>query len=253
MGLLDGKVVIITGASSGIGKASAIEAAKQGACVTLAARNIEAMQETVEKIKADGGKAIAVKCDVLLESDIDNVVETTVKEFGRIDGLANIAQAGMDTQDNMFEDATYEVAIQHFTGGPWADLLFIRKVAPYMKKVGGGRIVNVGSHSCITGYEGQLTYAIAKGGIEALTRNAAIHYGKDNILVNVIFPQAVSAHFASTEEGQKVIAEIRKTAPLGYLGEAPDVAPTVAFLLSDQCHYMTGQFIAVDGGIRFIA
>lgn len=253
MGLLEGKSVIITGGSRGIGRATALLAAREGALVTIASRKIDLLEEVVAQIRKDGGKAIAVQCDVLNEDDIDRVVEAAVKEYGRIDGLANIAQAGMEHHANTIDNVTLEHAMEYFLGGPWADILFMRKVAPYMKEAGGGRIVNVGSHAAIAGAPGQAGYAVAKGGIEALTRIAALHYGKDQILVNVIFPQAVNEDFAKTEYGQSEIARVTAESPIKYLGEASDIAPVIVYLLSEQCHYMTGQFIAVDGGIRFIA
>lgn len=173
MGILDDKVVLVTGASSGIGREAAKYMAREGASIVACARRKELLDQLASEIAEHGGQALAVQCDLSSDDDIANVVNAAIGEFGRIDALANIGQGALDRQQSITE-ATYESALEFFVTGPMATLRFMQKCMPHMQKQGRGNIVNCASHTALMGLPGFATYAMAKEGIRALTRSAAM-------------------------------------------------------------------------------
>ncbi len=253
MGILKGRVAIVTGSSSGVGRGVALKFAEEGASVVAAARRIEKLKTLVEEIEAKGGTATAVACDIAKEEDIDKVVKTAIEKHGKIDILANIAQGGLETPRFMNETTT-EQALLSFKTGPLQTLLFMQKCFPYMKEKHYGRIINCASHSAITGQPGYTAYVMAKGGIMALSRVAAHEWGKFGITTNVFIPVIKTEAFEFSEQGKAACAQLEKIVPVGYFGKpCEDCAPIVAFIASEGAHYLNGQFIGVDGGLTIIA
>ncbi|GAA0332951.1 3-oxoacyl-[acyl-carrier-protein] reductase [Sphingomonas oligophenolica] len=253
MGILQDRVAIVTGASSGAGQGAARRFAEEGAIVVASARRMDRLEALVKDIKAKGGKAIAVRCDVYKEDEIDNVVQAAITEFGKIDVLANIGQGALDQQTYLV-DTTKQHAFDSYIGGPLQSLLFMQKCFPYMKERNYGRIVNCGSQSALMGLPGFAAYQMAKAAVQALTRTASQEWAKYGITTNVILPAHWSDAFALSPQGIEAGNAAAAASPMGRLGQPyEDVSPMIAFLASEGAGYINGQSIAIDGGVRLIA
>ena len=244
--LLDGKIALVTGASRGIGRAIAIELAKEGATVAINyAGNKTAAEEVKNIITEMGGKAMIIQADVSDENSAMNMVEEVIKEFGGIDILVN--NAGI-TRDGLFirmkEDDWNAVINTNLTG-----IFNCTKVAAkYMMKKRSGKIINMSSVSGIMGNVGQTNYAAAKAGVIGFTKSLAREMASRGITVNAVAPGFIATDMtaAMPEKAQEhVLASI----PLGKMGEPKDIANAVLFLASDKASYITGQVIHVDGGM----
>ena len=245
--LLDfsGKVVFVTGASRGIGRAIAIAFARAGANVALASRTAERLEEVATEIRAGGGEALVVPADVAIEADVVRATERTVARWGRLDVLIN--NAGLIDFGPLPEiepDAWDRVMGANLTGA----YLCCRTVAPIMQKQQSGRIVNITSLSAQTGgVSGGVHYAASKGGLAAMTRTLARDLAPHGVTVNAISPGQIDADpkLLTPEHKEKVTAMI----PLGRLGEPEEIAYAALFLASPMADYITGATIDVNGGI----
>jgi 3-oxoacyl-[acyl-carrier protein] reductase len=251
-GILAGRVAIVTGASSGIGRACAVRFADEGARVVGCARRLPELHEMVSEVEASGGEAIAVGCDVASEEAIDRVVATAIERYGKIDILANIAQGGLGEHTDLL-GATRGQALDSFITGPLQTLVFMQKCFPHMKAARYGRIINTSSITAIAGTPGFTCYVMAKGAMLALTRNASQEWAEFGIVTNTILPVIRTEQWDSTPELTKAADSLAAGSPLRRIG-APDAdcAPVVAFLASEAAGYLNGQAIGVDGGMRLI-
>ncbi len=247
MGILDGKVAIVTGASQSVGRAEAIALAREGAAVTLVARSYDKLVQVGKEIEAFGGRALPVQCDVCDKQQILAAVEATVEKFGTVDILVNNAQitnfAVVPMED--WSDEDYHRVVD---SGPTATWHFMRACFPYMKANGGGKVINTGSGAQRAAMQGYSGYGTAKGAIWALTRNAAMDWAQHNILVNMITPAAAGPAMFE-QHTQEEIDAFGKMNPLGRIGDAEqDIAPVVVFLASPASDYMTANYLSCDGG-----
>ncbi|MGZ3787897.1 MAG: SDR family oxidoreductase [Bacteriovorax sp.] len=245
---LKNKVAIITGAASGIGAASAMAFAREGASVVVADVQVARGEELVGRIQAEDGKAIFIKCDVSLESDIKNMVAKTIEKFGRLDCAFN--NAGIEgenadvltcTNDNW--DKTMTINLKSVW---WC----MKYEIPEMLKVGGGSIVNCSSIAGVVGFTGIPAYTASKHGVIGLTQNAALEYASKNIRVNAVCPGVIQTpmveRFTHGEaQATKVLIEGE---PVGRLGKAEEVAQAALWLCSDASSFVTGHPLVVDGG-----
>lgn len=242
----EGKVVLVTGAGSGIGEATAIRAAEEGAAVVLCARREEQLQRVANIIEAAGGKALVKPLDVSDEARFNAVVEETVNELGRIDVLINNA---MVMEASMLESTTTESWRNNFTVTLDGTFFGIRAVLPYMQKQKGGSIVNISSICGMLATPGTAGYSSAKAGMLALSRNTAIEGAPYNIRSNVISPGVVMTPATEgaipDEEGQAFTAS---TVPLKRIADPKELASAILFLASDDASYITGVNLPVDGG-----
>jgi len=255
MANLKGKVIIVTGAGMGLGLAAADVLASKGANVTLVDYNDEALNKAKAELEAKypESKFLTVTADVSVEENVKNYVDATVREFGKIDGLYN--NAGIEGKQAPLIEYDIEVFKKVIDINLLGVYYGMKYVIPELQKNGGGRIVNVASVGGIRGVMNQTAYVATKHAVAGMTKNAALEYGKDNILTNAIAPGAILTPMVA-EAFQQVNPEDPKAAEKEYasrnptkrLGDPKDVGSLVAYLLSDENGYVSGQVIAIDGG-----
>jgi len=247
---LAGKVAIVTGSAAGIGRASAVRFAREGARVTVTDVDADGGRETVEIIKKDGGQAIFVHADLRDEEAVKRVVAETVKAFGGIDILFN--NAGIMWFGSV-TDETAENFDNVYAINTRAIFLMSKYCVPEMKKRGGGSIVNMGSVTAFKSSSGVSAYAASKGANTSLTRTMALDLARDNIRVNTIVPGTIDTpilrrFLADMENPDAILNALARNHPLGRVGKPEEVANVALFLASDEASFVTGAAYAVDGG-----
>ena len=243
---LSGKTALVTGGSRGIGRAIVLRLATQGADVAFTFKgNAEAAAETVAAIEALGRRGLSVQGDASQPETAETVVKTVLDAFGKVDILVN--NAGI-TQDDLIMRMTEEkwdsVISTNLSGAFW----MIKAVTRPMLKARGGRIVNITSVSGQAGQMGQANYSSAKAGLIGLTKAAARELASRSITVNAVAPGFVLTELTQ-DLPEALQAEITARTPLGRFGTTDEIAQAVAFLASDDAAYITGQVLAVDGGL----
>jgi NAD(P)-dependent dehydrogenase (short-subunit alcohol dehydrogenase family) len=247
-GNLAGKVVFVSGAANGIGRAAALAFAREGASMVVADVSEQGNQETARMIEAVGGRALAVRCDVTRAEDVQAALDKTIQTFGRLDAAFNnagVEQAMTATADLTEEEWNRIVAINLSSV-----FLCMKYEIPLMLKQGSGAIVNTSSGAGVKGFKGQAAYAAAKHGVVGLTKAAALDYAPQNIRINAVCPGIINTPMMNrftggTTEGQeRVIAQ----EPVGRMGKAEEIAATVVWLCSDAASFVIGHAMVVDGG-----
>ncbi|MGM8365932.1 SDR family NAD(P)-dependent oxidoreductase [Virgibacillus sp. W0181] len=248
---LSGKVAIITGAASGQGAAEARLFAKEGAKVIATDLQVELLKTVVTDINNEYGEvAIALRHDVTVVTDWENTVSKAITNFGKIDILVNNAGIGGEEGFASFDDVDLESFNKFLKVNTTSNFIGIKHVAPEMKKVGSGSIINISSVAGIIGGGAGVHYTTSKGANRLLAKGAAMELAQFNIRVNSVHPGYIDTPMVSVvTEDEESITEIKKGIPLGYLGTAEDVAQTVLFLASDESRYITGTKIIIDGGM----
>ena len=243
---LTGKVALVTGASRGIGQATAIDLAKAGADVVVNFIGNEAVaQETVEAIEALGRKAIKIKADVGNAEDVQAMVDEAVVAFGHIDILVNNAGITRDGLLIRMKDSDWDDVLNINLKGVY---LVTKAVAKLMVKQRAGRIINMTSVSGVTGNVGQANYAAAKAGVIGFTKTCAKELAARGITVNAIAPGFIETAMTDVLP-EKIKEGIAGTIPFGRMGQPEEIANVVTFLASDFASYITGQVLNVDGGM----
>jgi NAD(P)-dependent dehydrogenase (short-subunit alcohol dehydrogenase family) len=247
---LEGKVAMVTGAASGIGRGIAIRLAEMGASVAVLDVNEESGFETVTSVNGEKGRGIFVQCDVRSRSECRTAVDQTIASFGRIDILCNNAGIAIRKDAVELQEEEWDRAIDVTLKGIY---LLSHEVIPHMIRNGGGSIINTGSGWSLKGGLRAASYCAAKGGALNLTRAMAIDHGKHNIRVNCVCPGDVQTPMLVSEcaqLGDDIAGFLQAAAnrPLGRIGTPDDVANAVLFLASDMSSWVTGTHLVVDGG-----
>jgi len=251
MGRLDGKVAIVTGGGSGIGRTTAITFAKEGAQVVVADCVIEGGEETVRMIKGFDGDAIFVKTDVTNASEVANLVKVAVDTYGKLDILFNCAgiveRKNVPLHECKEEDFDRVIAV-NLKGV----FLGMKYAIPEMLKTGGGSIINQGSIAEVRGCPCLSSYGASKGGVASISRAAAADYLRHNIRINWTMPGLIKTPMVIrdlTKGDTEALKKLEAEQPLGRFGTEEEIANLVLFLASDESPYITGTGVKIDGAL----
>ncbi|OMF38369.1 short-chain dehydrogenase [Paenibacillus sp. FSL H8-0548] len=253
-----GKIALVTGAGTGIGKEVAIELARRGALVAIHYNQSDAgALHTKQQVDEFGGKAIIVQANVATKQEIEQMVQTVAAHYGGIDILVNNAALQLNYDFFDYDEASFDRMMSINLKGYWQ---CIQAVVPYMKKKQSGRIINMSSVHSKRPTDFDVVYSMTKGGIRMLGRESAIELAQYGITVNTIEPGAVDVGKQSARESKPIMTtediekhkkttkSIRDKFPLGRVGRPLDVAQLVCFIASDESEFMTGSAIRLDGG-----
>ena len=249
-GLLDGKSALITGAGGGIGRATALAFAREGARIAVADLMEEAARETVALVNAAGGQAISLGGDVTQDSDVRAMTETVISTYGRLDcafnnaGIApyQVNASGQKTAE--WSEESFDRMIAVNLKGVW---LCMRYELPQMQAQGGGAIVNTGSIAGLAGLPTSSAYVAAKHGVIGLTKTAALEYAEANIRVNAVCPGFIKTRMTEDtmrRRGEAILGQV----PFGRMGNPEEIAEMVVWLCCERASYVSGVAYNVDGG-----
>jgi NAD(P)-dependent dehydrogenase (short-subunit alcohol dehydrogenase family) len=247
-GLVEGKVALVTGAGTGIGRASAIAFSREGARVVVADIDGDGGRETVAMIADAGGDSTFVECDVSKAADVAALIERTTSLYGRLDAAHN--NAGVLTPQRPAAEITeeeFDRTIAVNLKGVW---LCMKYEIQAMLATGGGAIVNAGSSAAVVAIPMMGAYTASKHGVAGLTRNAAIDYAKQGIRVNCLCPGATRTQMmlGAIEENPERGEIINRTIPIGRMGEPEEIAEMAVWLCSDRASFVVGVVVSADGG-----
>jgi NAD(P)-dependent dehydrogenase (short-subunit alcohol dehydrogenase family) len=252
MSRLAEKVAIVTGGAGGIGAATAHELAREGAAVAVVDIDEAKAAGVADEIRRTGARAIALGGDLAQEHTARDVVRSTVAEFGRVDVLHN--NAALTASDFLSRDTTVtemslDVWRRSLEVNLGSQLLMCKYVVPEMRRGGGGSIVNMSSGAALSGDRTRLAYGVSKSGVHTLTMYVATSEGKGGVRANTIVPGLILTDAVRAHLSEEVIANLGRATLTPYLGQPKDVAELVVFLASEASRYITGQMIAIDGGM----
>jgi NAD(P)-dependent dehydrogenase (short-subunit alcohol dehydrogenase family) len=243
------KVAIITGGSSGIGRATAVALAKQGVKIAIAARRAKEGEETVRLVKEAGSDGVFVKTDVANEDDVKSLVEKTAKTYGRLDYAFN--NAGIEETMTPLVDQTSDIFNQIMNVNVKGIWLGMKYEIPQMIKNGAGAIVNMSSGAGVIGIPQMPIYVASKHAVLGLTKSAALEYAKSGIRINAIAPGVVETGMLerAAEDNKQFVETLKSMHPIGRIADPEEIANAVVWLLSDKASFVLGHTLLVDGGV----
>ena len=249
MSEFDGKVMVVTGASSGIGRATALAFAREGASIVLAARRQAEGEQTLALIRQEGGNAMFLRVDVSCEADVVHLIARILALHKRLDYAFNNAgiegTIGPVTEQNEENfDATFNINVK-------GTLFCMKHEIPAMQRTGGGVIVNCASVGGLIGFPGASVYSASKHAVLGLTRSAALETARSGVRINAVSPSATRTSMFERFTGHDSTAqdEVAQSIPMGRVGEVEEMAGAVLFLCSSRATFMTGKSVTVDGGL----
>ena len=247
MNEFQGKVALVTGGTSGIGRAAAIAYAREGAKVVVAGRRAAEGEETVRLVRAQGREALFVPTDVAQEAQVKNLIGRTLEQFGRLDFAFN--NAGIEQEPTPFleqNEETFDRVLDINVKGVW---LSMKYEIPAMLRTGGGTIVNTSSSLGVVGMPGVEIYAASKHAVIGLTKSAAVEFGKQGIRINAVLPAAIETDMLQRFVGDKPETRDYMTAkhPIGRVGKPEEIADAAIWLSSSKSSFVTGHSLLVDG------
>jgi NAD(P)-dependent dehydrogenase (short-subunit alcohol dehydrogenase family) len=248
---LANKVCVITGAGSGIGRATALLFAREGASVVVADIKVPAAEETVQQIRQAGGTATAVEVDVSNAASVQHMFQKTLEVYGRLDVLVNNAGYGIPATVEETDEADWDRLMAVNLKGVF---LGCKYAIPLMRQQGGGVIVNTASVVATVGIENRAAYCASKGGVAALTRAMALDHVRDGIRVNCVAPGTIESPYhtviyEASSNPAEVRAQMANRQAMGRLGTPEEVAYAMLYLASDESSFATGSMLVVDGGM----
>jgi meso-butanediol dehydrogenase/(S,S)-butanediol dehydrogenase/diacetyl reductase len=247
-GRLDGKVAIITGGGSGMGRETSLLWAREGAKIVVADWITEGGEKTVDDIVAAGGKATFIKADISKAAEAENIVKTAVSSYGKLNVLFNnagiLGRIGINTADSKEEDADKLIAVN--LKGTY---LVTKYAIPELIKAGGGSIITTASECVIHSCKGASMYAATKGAVLAFSRCVAMEYAKEGIRANTMSPAATRTPMHAELQKTEIWKQLESMIPLGRACEPEDVAYLALFLASDESKFITGANLVIDGGV----
>ncbi|HVC71484.1 MAG TPA: SDR family NAD(P)-dependent oxidoreductase [Acidimicrobiales bacterium] len=252
MGRVDGKVAIVTGGGGGIGSATARALAREGASVAVVDIDGERAAHVAQSILASGAAAVGVQADLSEEADVVAAVKATLTHYGRLDVLHNnaaLTDSDFLSRDTKVTELSVEVWERTMATNLRSQMLTCKHAIPEMVKNGGGSIVNMSSGASLKGDRTRTAYGVSKAGVNTLTMYVATGHGKQGIRVNTIVPGLIITDAVRAHLTERMLDGLGRATLTPYAGEPEDVAHLVVFLASDESRYITGQMIAIDGGM----
>lgn len=250
--MLENKIIVMTGAASGIGRATALLAAKYGASLALCDLNGEGVAETAQLAREAGVRAISEAVDVSSATQVEAFMQRVGSEYGRLDGAFNNAGVGGTlTRTHMLPEDLWDQCMSVNLKGVW---LSMKYEVPLLRGDGGGAIVNMASVAGVIGFPMNAVYSASKHGVVGLTKSAAAEYARNNIRVNAICPGYTDTPMVSAidEIRPGMVENTLQAVPMKRLGHPDEVAETVCYLLSSRAPFLTGQAITIDGGLSAV-
>ena len=245
---LDGRVAIVTGSSRGIGRAIVESMASLGAKVVVSSRKAEACEAVAGSIRAQGGEAVTVACNVSRKQEVENLVAAAIKKWGRIDIL--VCNAAVNPAYGPLADLTDEVFDKIMVANVKSNLWLCNMIIPGMAERGDGAVIIVSSIAGLRASPNLGGYGISKAADFSLARNLAVEWGPRNVRVNCIAPGLIQTDFArALWENPERLAKRKEQTPLRRIGQPHEIGPVAAFLASPAASYITGQVIVADGGV----
>jgi len=245
---LEGKVALVTGASRGLGRKIALGYSMAGATVVVSARDTDRLQQVVDEMITNGGRGLAVKCDVGEEKELLDLVKTTLDHYGSLDILVN--NAGIGPYGKRAVDVTKEMWEEIFRINLLGPFLLCREAAKLMIPNQWGRIINMASASAFVGFPRQVAYSSLKAALIQMTRTLAVEYAKYGITVNAIAPSILATDLTKgVRESEQHAKQFLQKVPLGCFGKADDTVGASIYLASEASRYVTGTTMVIDGGM----
>jgi NAD(P)-dependent dehydrogenase (short-subunit alcohol dehydrogenase family) len=252
VGRLDGKVALVTGGAGGIGAATARALAREGASVGIVDIDGSRAEEVAQAISATGGAAFSVEADLAEEADVAAAVKAAVTRYGHLDVLHNNAamtDSDFLSRDTQVTDLSLEVWEKTMAVNLRSQMLMCKHAVPEMVRAGGGSIINMSSGASLKGDRTRTAYGVSKAGVNTLTMYVATSHGKQGVRVNTIVPGLIITDAVRAHLTDRMLTGLGRATLTPYVGEPEDVANLVVFLASNESRYITGQMIAIDGGM----